>query len=172
MGSGNANRPSPLFLRLIFGRNPAWTVVRILLVVFLSLALFKFVLVPIQVTGNSMDPTFRNGQIKFVNKLAYKRSEPQRGDIVAAYYAGEQVLLLKRIVALPGEVFRLKDGEVYINNRKLIEPYANGKMPFEKGLGWTKPVTLGPDEYLVIGDNRKISEGYFKYRHELVGKVL
>jgi signal peptidase I len=155
MGSGNANRPSPLFLRLIFGRNPAWTVVRILFVVFLSLAVFKFVLVPIQ-----------------VNKLAYNWSEPQRGDIVAAYYAGEQVLLLKRIVAMPGETVRLKNGEVYINNRKLIEPYAEGKIPFEKGLAWMDPKPLGPDEYLVIGDNRKISEGYFKYRRELIGKVL
>ena len=172
MESGRPNSPSPLFLRLVFGRNPAWTVLRILSVVFVSLVVFKFVIVPIRVTGNSMLPTYQNGQIKFVNKLAYRWSAPRRGDVVAAKYEGEQVLLLKRIIALPGETMRVKNGEIYINDRKLVEPYSSGPIPYGRGRGWTAPIKLKADEYLVLGDNRMVSEGYFKYGNEILGKVL
>lgn len=163
----------PLIMRLIFGRNPAWTVVRILFVVLVTLILFKFVLVPIRVTGQSMFPTYKNGQVKFVNKLAYRHNDPQRGDVVAVEFAGNEILLLKRIIALPGETFRVYNGECYVNGEKLVEPYANGRIPAPtgKGYGSMDPVTLGPGEYVVLGDNRAVSEGYFKNRREIIGKV-
>jgi len=164
---------SPSWLRFIFGKKPAWTIVRILFVVFASIVLFKFVLIPIRVTGSSMEPTFKNGQIKFVNKLAYLRGSPARGDIIAAEFDGPQILLLKRIVGLPGESFRVISGEIYINGEKLPEPYADGKIPASNGkLGTSAPIPLGEDEYMVIGDNRKNSEGYIKRGSELLGKVL
>jgi signal peptidase I len=165
---------TPLWLRLIFGRNPAWTFVRILFVVFVTLILFKFVLLPIRVTGESMLPNYSPGQIRFVNRLAYSRTPPQRGDVVAVEFAGQEVLLLKRIIARPGETFQVREGEVYINGHKIEEPYAKGRIPspVPKKLGYTEPIPLGPDEYMVIGDNRKISEGYIKRGREIVGKVL
>ncbi|HEX7859747.1 MAG TPA: signal peptidase I [Verrucomicrobiae bacterium] len=165
---------SSFLLRFIFGKNPLWTIVRILFVVLVVLVLFKFILLPIRVTGDSMLPTFRDGQIKFVNKLAYKNKDPQRGDIVAVEYLGRQILLLKRIVAVPGETFQVNEGEVYINGDLLEEPYAKGKIPPSagKGLGHTDPVPLGPDEYMILGDNRDLSEGYFYRRKHIIGKVL
>src|SRR5688572_4239830 len=165
---------TPLWLRFIFGKNPAWTVVRILFVVFVTLILFKFVLLPIRVTGESMLPNYTPGQVRFVNRLAYSRTPPQRGDVVAVEFAGQEILLLKRIIGLPGETFQVREGEVLINGRKIEEPYVKGKIPspVPKRLGYTEPIPLGPDEYMVIGDNRKISGGYIKRRREIVGKVL
>lgn len=163
-------RRSPWYLRFIFGRNPVWTVVRILFVTFIALVLFKYVLVPIRVTGQSMYPTYKHGQIKFVNKLAYNRRDPQRGDVVAVRFAGDDILLLKRIIALPGETVSVYNGEVYVNKKKLEEPYAHGRIP--AGYGSMDPEKLGPDEYIILGDNRKISEGYVKYRRDIIGKVL
>jgi signal peptidase I len=162
----------PWYLRYIFGRNPGWTVVRILCAVLVTLVLFKFVLVPIRVTGESMFPTFKNGQIKFVNKLAYRRHDPERGDVVAVEYSGKELLLLKRIVALPGETFRVYKGECYVNGEKLVEPYAHGRIPSGKGYATTPPMKLGSTEYVILGDNRKVTEGFFKYRKEIIGKVL
>lgn len=162
-------------LRFVFGRNPAWTIARILFVVLVTVVLFKFVLVPIRVTGDSMFPTYRNGQIKFVNKLAYMNKDPQRGDVVAVKYAGPQVLLLKRVIAVPGETLEVREGEVWINGEPLVEPYTKGKIPGESGKGLgntTKPIPLGPDEYMILGDNRSLSEGYFYNRNEIIGKVL
>ncbi|HTG45957.1 MAG TPA: signal peptidase I [Verrucomicrobiae bacterium] len=166
---------SPNWLRFIYGRNPALTLVRILSLIFISIVVFKFVLLPIRVTGQSMFPTYRNGQIRFVNRLNYLWKAPQRGDIVAVEFQGKEVLLLKRIVGLPGEHFHVFNGELYINGQKLVEPYANGKVlsPNNKGLGSTREViNLGPTEYMVIGDNRPVSEGYIKDGKQIVGKVL
>lgn len=166
--------PTPYWLRFIFGKNPAWTLVRILFVVLVSLIVFKFVLLPIRVTGDSMFPNYRNGQIKFVNRLAFSHQPPARGDVVAVEFEGREVLLLKRIIGLPGETFQVRNGDVVINGHLLEEPYANGKIPssVKNKLGYTDPIPLGPDEYMVIGDNRNISEGYIKKRAEIVGKVL
>lgn len=164
---------TPRWLRFIFGKNPTWTVVRILLVVFVTLVLFKFVLIPIRVTGDSMFPTYRNGQVKLVNRLAYSSAAPQRGEVVAVEFAG-QILLLKRIVALPGETFGVLNGELFINGQKPNEPYANGKIPgsFSNRLGFHPPTALGPNEYFVLGDNRNISEGYTIKSHQIIGKVF
>jgi len=165
---------SSSLLRFVFGKNPTWTVVRILFVVLVTLILFKFVLVPIRVTGDSMYPTYRNGQIKFVNKLAYKSKDPQRGDVVAVEFTGKEVLLLKRVIAVPGETVEVRNGDVYINGEALVEPYIKGKIPADrgKGTGNTDPIPLGRDEYLILGDNRDLSEGFFNNRRQIIGKVL
>src|SRR5688572_15664584 len=114
---------TPYWPRFIFGRNPAWTLVRILFVVFVSLFLFKYVLIPIRVTGDSMLPNYRSGQIKFVNRLAFFRTAPQRNEVVAVEFKrGNDLLLLKRVIGLPGETFQVREGEVFINGRKLNEP--------------------------------------------------
>lgn len=173
-GSAPISR-SPGWLRFIFGKRPGLTVARILFLIFVSLIVFKFVLLPIRVTGESMYPTYRNGQVRFVNRLAYTWRKPERGDVVAVEFRGKEVLLLKRIVGLPGERFHVFNGEVYINGEKLKEPYAHGKILSQtnKELGSTREaITLGPTEYMVIGDNRYISEGYFKDQKQIVGKVL
>ena len=121
-----------------------------------------------------MFPTYRNGQIKVGNKLAYMKHDPQRGDVVAVEYAGKQVLLLKRVIAVPGETVQVVKGEILINNRPIEEPYARGKIPASSGNrpGYTDPIPLGADEYMILGDNRELSEGYINKRPQILGKVL
>jgi signal peptidase I len=167
-----AENSTPWIMRFVFGRNPAWTVVRILFVVLATLVTFKFVLIPIRVTGDSMLPTYKNGQVKFVNKLAYLAHDPQRGDVVAVQFVGQEVLLLKRVVALPGDTLSVRSGEIYIDGERLVEPYTKGKLRWGHRFGSMEPMKLRAGEYLVLGDNRTISEGYFKYRKEIIGKVL
>ena len=162
------------WLRFIFGKNPAWTITRILFLVLFAIVVTKFVVLPIRVTGDSMMPTFQNGDVKFVNRLAYVKHKPERGDIVGVRYSGRRVLLLKRVIAKPGETYQVKRGEMYVNGEKLSEPYARGKIsgPDGKGFGRTEPAKLGWNEYFIIGDNRAISEGYVVYTHDILGKVL
>ena len=163
---------APVWVRFILGRNPGWTLLRILVVILLVLIVFKFVLLPIRVTGHSMWPTFHNGEIKFVNRLAYIREKPERGDIVAVEYTGEGVVLLKRVVGLPGETFQVVQGVVHINGEPIHEPYAFGKIPWEGRPGTSKLVTIEPDQYLLYGDNRPISEGFLKFENQIIGSVL
>jgi signal peptidase I len=154
--------------RALIGRNPTVTAVRLVLLVVVSLVAFKLVLVPVKVTGRSMEPSYRDGRINFMHLLAYRTREPQRGDVVGIQFEGSRLILLKRIVALPGERVSVRDGRVYINGESLDEPYARGAdIPPTR-----EEVLLEPDQYFAIGDNRDDSAYGLVRRNEIQGKVL
>ncbi len=156
---------------LVFGRRPRATLIRIGLLVATTFVLFKWVLLPVRVTGISMEPTFHDRSIKLVNRLAYRRAEPQRGDIVSIGELGRPDMLMKRIIVLPGETYSMREGQLFVNGEPVAEPYVINRAP------WNMPSeTLGPDEYLVIGDNRGMrrTDHYHgrTQRRFIVGKVL
>ena len=160
-------KPKPHWtFRLVLGRRPAWTIVRICLMVGLTLFLFKVVLLPIETRGTSMVPTLRNGSIHFVNKLAYSRNKPHRGDIVAVTLEEHGLVLVKRIVGLPGERVSIHDGGIYIDEDRLNEPYIKERTPGRYN------VQLQPRQYFVIGDNRTLSEYRERFDWEILGKVV
>ncbi|HMP81995.1 MAG TPA: signal peptidase I, partial [Verrucomicrobiota bacterium] len=122
-------------------------------------------------TGDSMAPTYRDGSVNFVNRLAYVFAEPKRGDVVGIRMAGESVMFMKRIIGLPGETVQFLDGVVHINGEPLHEPYL--KLP----CNWTThTVTLGPEGYYFMGDNRSMPRqdhsGGERERSRIVGKVI
>ena len=140
---------------------------RILCLALLTVLTFKVILLPIRVTGYSMFPTYRDGQINYANRLSYVWSSPQRGDVVIIKTTGEKVTVLKRLLGLPGERIRMRNGQVYINGVLLEEPYIQ-----QEG-GWrSREILLGPNEYWAIGDNRAISEYGKVPLSRLVGKLL
>jgi signal peptidase I len=135
--------------RIVFGRNPRRTAVRVLVLASISFITFRWVLIPMRAEGISMLPTYQSGSLNLVNRLAYLNQKPSRGDIVAIRLAGPHVLYVKRIIALPGERLSMSEGQVYVNGAPLIEPYVRDRKP------WDVPeVTLTSREYFVIGDNR------------------
>jgi signal peptidase I len=160
----------PLWRRLLIGANPRRTAVRALCLA-AGLLLLSRVWLPMRVSGVSMEPSVRHGSFKVVNRLAYWRNGPERGDIVAIRRAGVRYLLLKRIIALPGERVVVVNGVVRINGTPLDEHYVEG------GSDWqVKELELAPGEYLVIGDNRTMSQQEHEYgkatRSQFVGKVV
>ena len=135
--------------RLIFGRHPRRTFVRIVVLAVISIVTFGWVLTPIRVHGISMDPTYREGALNLVNRLAFVGRAPSRGDVIAIRLAGPHVLYVKRVIALPGERVAFVDGVVQIDGVPFVEPYVRKRQP------WNVPeVTVGPREYFVVGDNR------------------
>jgi len=157
--------------RVVIGRNPRVTLVRILVWVAVILLVSRFVLVPIRVEGISMLPTYKENGIKFVNCLAYMRHPPQRGDIVAIKMAGRSIMLCKRIVALPGETVAFHEGHLFINGELLEEKYVLGPC------NWELPTEqVGPEEYYFVGDNRSMDyEQHTQGRAEkqrILGKVV
>jgi signal peptidase I len=168
--------------RIILGRNPKATLLRAVVWALLSVVAFKLSLVHVRVDGISMLPTCQDQSVYWINRLAYVRHEPQRGDVVAIRFVPAdgtinkleppRVMLLKRIIGLPGETIAFKDGRVLIDGEILDEPYEkNGE-----GCNWNRaPVTLGPDEYYVVGDNRSMpsqdhTHGVYQ-RNRIVGKA-
>ena len=108
--------------------------------------------------GESMNPVIRNGDVVLVNRIVYDASTPKRGDIIVFKPKGNENLhsYIKRIIGLPGESVEIRDGEIYINNRKLNEKYETTAIA-DTGIASEK-IVLGGDEYFVLGDNRESSE--------------
>ena len=130
-----------------------------IIVVLLLAALFSIYMCKSAVVQEgSMDPTLKAGDKVMINTAAYRFSSPQRGDIIAFRLNedSDSSIHIKRIIGLPGETVQILDGSVYINGEKLEEHYGNEVME-EAGIA-AEPVTLGVDEYFVLGDNRNNSK--------------
>ena len=110
-----------------------------------------------QVQGESMEPTLQNGDNLIVDKITYRFNEPQRFDIIVfPFKYKEDTFYIKRIIGLPGETVQItNEGEIYINDELLKEGYGK-EVILDPGNAYT-PITLGEDEYFVLGDNRNNS---------------
>jgi signal peptidase I len=114
--------------------------------------IFSYVLLAVRGDGISMAPTIESGDLIFVNRLTYRFREPRRGDIVAIRMAGRSVVYVKRLIGLPGDRLKIDSGSVLINDEPVNEPYAH------KRDDWSlNEVTLGRDQYFVVGDNRTMA---------------
>jgi signal peptidase I len=88
-----------------------------------------------------------------VNKYIYYFTRPKRGDIVVLRRNAHTPELLKRVIGLEGETLLIKDGHVYIDGRRLDEPYALDDTYPDFG-----PYAIERDSYFILGDNRKVSK--------------
>ena len=105
----------------------------------------------ITVNGNSMAPTFSNGNRISISRNPYKTDRPILGDVVVFAHPGvKQTTFLKRIVGLPGDLIELKCKRIFVNNQS-ITPHAQGPVGHSQllDLMWQ----LEGDEYFVLGDN-------------------
>ena len=106
----------------------------------------------VRVDGFSMLPTLKNNELALVNRLAYRFSKPERGDIIVFHFpVNPKEDLIKRVIGLPGEEVVVTDGRVYINGTALEEPY------IASAPAYTSKWSI-PEGYLfVLGDNRNDS---------------
>lgn len=138
---------------VVIGRNPKRTFMRVVVLVIVCTVLFNYVLLPIRVDGPSMSPNYKENSVNFINRLAYLKKDPKRGDVVAIRYTGRSMMLMKRVVALPGETIEFVGGRIVIDGRFLDEPYLKNECDWN-----VKPEhnTMRDDEYYVVGDNRSM----------------
>ena len=151
--------------QFVFGPRPGRTLCRVAVWCVLTLTFFHHLLVPIQIIGSSMAPTYRNGSLNLVNRLSYAKKPPIRGDVIALQADGE--LLLKRIVALPGESVAIMNGLIFVDDQPLSDDFSYRAIPWEMD-----PITLGENEYFVIGDNRAASIFCKVHKKDILGKTL
>jgi signal peptidase I len=144
---------------------PVQTLSWLLLALGLVLAVRQWVGMPSLITGESMQPNLRGGQLVWVNKLAYRWGRPRRGEIVEVWTGRD--LLVKRVLGLPGETIALRDGIFYVNGVALAEPYVQFQDDRNIAAG-----QLGPDRFLVAGDNRSATIIAVVNRDRIVGRVL
>lgn len=128
------------------------------------------------VSGESMENTLDNGDQLIVDKITYRFQDPERFDIIVfPFHYKENTYYIKRIIGLPGETVQIADGTIYINGEVLEESYGREVMQ-EPGIA-AEPITLGEDEYFVLGDNRNQSSDSrdpsvgLIHRDEIIGRA-
>lgn len=132
-------------------------IIYILIIIGLTWLVVTFVGQRTGVSGSSMETTLSDGDQLIVDKISYRFRDPKRYDIVVFPYRYEEnTYYIKRIIGMPGETIQIVDGYVYIDGEPLDEHYGNEVMN-KAGIA-EEPLTLGEDEYFVLGDNRNNSQ--------------
>lgn len=125
----------------------------------------------VRVDGFSMLPTLQNGEYVLVYKLAYRFNEAQRGDIVVFRFPLDPTQdLIKRVIGLPGDMVKVENGVVSVNDRVINEPYIAAAPEYDGA--WVVP----PDQLFVLGDNRNDSSDSHAWgmlpMNNMVGKAV
>ncbi len=151
--------------------NAARELVETVLLTLVIFFMIRFAIENYRIEGESMEPNFHNGQFLLVNKIQYLLQPPQRGDVVIFRYPlNEKKNFIKRVIALPGEKVEIRAGKIFVNGVRVPEPYPLRFADYDYG-----PVTVGPDEYFVLGDNRPYSSDSHSWgmvpTKDLIGKA-
>lgn len=135
----------------------AW-MVEIVIVLAIAFVFVYFFGMRTSVVGQSMAETLDNGDQILVNRFIYKIVGPKANDVVVFLPNGNEKshYYVKRVVGVPGDTVQIKDGTVYINGTAFEEKVDTAAME-DAGLAGDS-ITLGDDEYFVLGDNRNNSE--------------
>lgn len=151
------------------------TILYIATIVLLVFLVLTFVGNRSEVIGHSMEGTLHDGESVWMDKLTYRFQDPERFDIVIFPYQNSDTYYIKRIIGLPGEtvyidpegtiyigteenLYKKTDGSIYNNAEALQENYGSETIKEERRGIAAEPITLGADEYFVMGDNRNNSQ--------------
>lgn len=144
-------------------------------VILLAYILVVYTVEQTDVLGSSMESILMPGDTIIINKLAFRKKNPQRYDLIVFRQGGDEHMYydIKRVIGLPGETIQIKDGEIYITTPDsseafmLLEPYK--VEPMQLAGFAAEPIILDEDEFFVLGDNRNDSEDS---RFSTVGNVV
>ncbi|MBR1770904.1 MAG: signal peptidase I [Lachnospiraceae bacterium] len=128
-------------------------------VLVLTWLLITYVIQRTEVDGSSMEPTLSSGDNLFVDKISYRFHDPERFDIIVfPFQYQENTYYIKRIIGMPGETVQITpDGSIYIDGERLQESYGKEVIREDHIGRASEPITLGENEYFVMGDNRNNS---------------
>lgn len=118
------------------------------LIVVVIVVIRIFIATPVKVDGDSMYNTLNDNDIVLLSKL----SSIDRFDIIVLKENDNNVTIIKRVIGMPGDKVKIRNNKIYINNKIIEDEYAYGETSdYDE-------ITLGDDEYFVLGDNRLISK--------------
>jgi signal peptidase I len=147
----------------------------VVITILIAVAVFAVLQLTVQnriVDGYSMEPNFHPGERIMVNKVTYRSSGPQRGQVIVLNPPFDSPRpFIKRVIGLPGDIVEIKNGKVSINGTALEEDEYINERP-----NYTMPATKVPEnEYFVLGDNRNNSNdshtGWTVPRDNIIGKA-
>ena len=120
-----------------------------------SILIIIFLYQPVRVEGTSMLPRLEDRDRLFINKFVYHFEAIERGDVVVFHYPRDpEKSYIKRVIALPGDRFRIDHGRVFVNGNLVPEPYVPPEYRDNRSVA---EMILPPDSYFMMGDHRSIS---------------
>ena len=125
----------------------------------LSIGVSAFIIIflyqPVRVEGTSMLPNLEDQDRLFINKMAFRVGDVERGDVVVFQYPRDHTKsYIKRVIGLPGDRVTIDHGRVFVNGRPLSEPYVPARFTDDRS---QPEMTIPTNEYFVMGDHRSIS---------------
>lgn len=173
-----------------------WEIVKVALLAFVVIIPIRvFFFQPFFVQGPSMEPTFKDGEYLIIREFGYKQTsvgpkaapwftvypqkELERFDVAVFHPPYGEEFYIKRVIGLPGETVLLRQGRVTIKNQefpqgKVIDE--TGYLPIDLATAGNVSVTLKPNEYFVMGDNRPVSQDSRAFgpvsKDHLTGRVI
>lgn len=142
-------------------------------------AIYLFVAQFHKVSGNSMVPTYHNGDYLITEKISYRFRNPQKGEVVVLKNPRDESQdFIKRVVAIPGDTISVSNNTVFINGQPDKEGYLPTGVPTRSGAFLTEGATIkvGNDQYFVLGDNREHSSDSREWgpvtKKEIVGRAF
>ncbi len=132
---------------------------------------------PYTVDGPSMRPGLATGERVVVSMLAYDFGSPQRGDVIVFHPPDQpSTTYVKRVIGIPGDRISITPDAVILNGHRLVEPYISTiDASAPENISVLPTITLGPNQYFVMGDNRQnsVDSRVFGYvpRHNIIGKA-
>jgi len=136
-----------------------WEIAKIVIIALIIVAPIRYFLFqPFLVHGSSMEPNFHNGDYLIIDEISYDFREPKRGEVIVFHYPQKPELeYIKRIVGLPGETVKVDDGKVTVYSKDEKKVLKEEYLPTSANTPGNTEVTLDPNEYFVLGDNRTAS---------------
>ena len=163
------------FFSFLFSEVLSLVKIVVIAVVF-ALVFTNFIIINAEVPSGSMRDTIWEGDRLFGFRLAYKFSEPKRGDIIIFKFPDDETQnYVKRVIGLPNDIVQIKNGRVYINGEDLDEPYIKDYILDD---GETYTYIVPEDSYFMLGDNRNNSKdsrywvNTFVKKEKIVAKVV
>lgn len=164
----------------------AWELFKIAVIALvIVLPIRYFLFQPFIVKGESMSPNFKSGDYLIIDEITYRFAEPSRGDVIVFKYPKDTTQkFIKRVIGLPNETVDTKDGQILITKPALSGAEGDGKtsvlnenyLPKDLKTYGTINVTLGSDEFFVLGDNREYSFDSRSWgivpRKDIIGKAF
>ncbi len=152
-----------------------WEIIKIVvLALVIVIPIRYYIFQPFLVKGQSMEPNFETGDYLIIDEISYRFKNPQRGEVIVFKYPqNPSQRYIKRIIGLPYETIEIKDGKVFIDNEELDE---KSYLPVSAQTPGNILITLGENEYFVLGDNRLTSYDSRRWgpltREDIIGRVF
>ena len=156
-----------------FGEIAKIVIIALIIVIPIRYLVFQ----PFFVKGQSMEPNFADGDYLIIDELSYRFTEPKRGEVIVFKYPNDpSQRYIKRIIGLPGERIEVNNGKVVVYNEEGVGVLEEtGYLPYSLTPG-TVNLTLGEEEYFVLGDNRAASSDSRRWgslpEGEIIGKAF